>query len=180
MKIYMLLFFAIGTYGQSDWTADLRSNIDRITEDINNNVHQLQQKIHANVQDNLARIDLLKHNIDQQVEKINEDVKNGKQTVIINGGGSTRSVISGTLPNGETYFHDIEERKIGDTLHRFESLYNPQTQQVERYHTILDLKDPNAKPIPARGTGGSLPVPTSSPENPQNTPGNPQKTNQEG
>ncbi|XP_015109848.1 uncharacterized protein LOC107036415 [Diachasma alloeum] len=149
MKVHVLLSLIIGAYGHADWTSDLLSNIHRMTENIHNNVHQIQERVQANVRDHLARIDHLNHDINQRVAEINKEVENAGPTLRINSnGGSSRSIISGHLPNGEPYFRDVEERTIGDTLHRFENVYNPKTQQMERYHTTLDLKDPNAKPVP--------------------------------
>lgn len=148
MKIHILLSLIIGTYGYPDWTSDLASNIQRMTEGIQNNVHQIQERIQANIRDHLAGIDHLNQDINQRVAEITKEAEQSGHSVIINSnGGSSRSITSGYLPNGEPYFRDIEERRIGDTIHRFERVYNSTNQQVETYHTLVDVNNPNAKPV---------------------------------
>lgn len=75
---------------------------------------------------------------------------NTGSTVVINGGsgGSTRVVFSGQGPNGEPYFRDSEDRIVGDVLHHTERVYNPSKKAMDEYRYTLDLKNPNAKPVP--------------------------------
>ncbi|XP_063981457.1 uncharacterized protein LOC135164743 [Diachasmimorpha longicaudata] len=149
MKIYILLSLIIGTYGYTDWTSDLAAKLQRMTAGIQQNVHQLQERIQADIRDRLAGIDHLNQDINQRVAEITKEAEQSGPLVIINSnGGSSRFITSGYLPNGEPYFRDVEERRIGDTIHRFERVYNSTNQKVETYHTTLvDVNNPNAKPV---------------------------------
>ncbi|KAG8041101.1 hypothetical protein G9C98_002089 [Cotesia typhae] len=124
---------------------DIFSNINhQLQTDIQNHVRDVQQKINDNVRNELSKVDQLLTEIRQRPIPL----PSSGQTIIVNGGSrSSHTVLSGTTPDGEPYFRDIEDRVDGNILHRTETIYNPKLRSMEKYHYTLDLTKPNAKPV---------------------------------
>lgn len=134
---------------RQDWLQGLLDNIEKTNAGINRSVQQLNQRIQQDVQTRLAEVDQITRDAQKTIA---ENARSGGQdgsTIIINGnGGTSRSVFSGRTPDGQPYFRDTERTVIGDTLHVHERYYDPETRKMKERRYNLNLKDPNAKPVP--------------------------------
>ncbi|KAK9308865.1 hypothetical protein QLX08_001280 [Tetragonisca angustula] len=135
--------------GGTDWLRGLNENIEALNRNIQQNVQQLNQRIHETVQENLAHVH-------RMTENLNEELANAPASVYTVGGGSsviqsndgTRIVQSGRTSDGKPYVRESTDRIVGDTLRHVERIYDPTTNSTKVHGYTLDLKDPNAKPVP--------------------------------
>lgn len=129
-----------------NWMEGLFDHINKLNQNINENVGRITQDIQDNVQSQLARLDELQKQLNRT--DFTALSRNGNSIIINGSGGTSRTVYSGHTPDGQPYFRDTEERVVGDTLYHYERFYNPKTKNVEESRYTLNLSDPNAKPVP--------------------------------
>ena len=72
----------------------------------------------------------------------------GSSSIIVNGNsGTSRSIQSGTGPDGKPYYVESENVVIGERLFHTDRIYNYTTKNLEERKYSLNLSDPNAKPV---------------------------------
>ncbi|CAL7938336.1 unnamed protein product [Xylocopa violacea] len=137
------------TNGQADWLAGLNENIDALNKNIQQNVQHLNRQIHQTVQANLAQVHQLTDNLREKIAT-NVDVAQmiGGNNVILSTSDGTKIVQSGRTSDGKPYVRESTDKIVGDTLRHLERIYDPTTNSSKVHGYTLDLKDPNAKPVP--------------------------------
>ncbi|XP_043497952.1 uncharacterized protein LOC122521357 [Polistes fuscatus] len=168
---YAKLLFAFGIWmilaseGQTnDWLYGFNMDLSKFQQQIQQGVHNLQQNIQNSVAKTLADVDKVTSKIHADAA---EAAKNGNYdsvisinnggtfissggsgTVISNGPGTSKIIMSGNLPNGDPYIREIEEKIIDKVLYHTERFYNKKTKKDKITGYTLDLNDPNAEPVP--------------------------------
>ncbi|XP_012237239.1 uncharacterized protein LOC132911744 isoform X1 [Bombus pascuorum] len=136
-------------YAGTDWLRGLHENIGALNRNIQHNVMQLNQRIQETVQANSAQI----HRV---TEKLNEELahgpasvhKIGGNNVIISNNDGMKIVHSGRTSDGKPYVRESTDKIVGDILRHVERIYDPTMNTSKVLGYTLDLKDPDAKPIP--------------------------------
>lgn len=72
----------------------------------------------------------------------------GSGSSVIQTNDGTRIVQSGRTSDGKPYVRESTDKIVGDTLRHVERIYDPTTNSTKVHGYTLDLKDPNAKPVP--------------------------------
>ncbi|XP_076759194.1 uncharacterized protein LOC143428307 [Xylocopa sonorina] len=134
------------TNGQ-DWLAGLNENIDALNKNIQQNVQHLNRQIHQTVQTNLAQVHRLTDNLHDRITS-NVVQMGGGNNVILTTNDGTKIVQSGRTSDGKPYIRESTDKIVGDTLRHLERIYDPTTNSSKVHGYTLDLKDPNAKPVP--------------------------------
>ncbi|KOX79710.1 hypothetical protein WN51_11320 [Melipona quadrifasciata] len=142
-------FSASGT----DWLRGLNENIDALNRNINQNVHQLNRRIHETVQQNLAQVHRMTQNLHEDSSSSSSSIGGGGgSSSVIQSNDGTRIVQSGRTSDGKPYVRESTDRIVGDTLRHVERIYDPTTNSTKVHGYTLDLKDPNARPVPINET----------------------------
>ncbi|XP_011646632.1 uncharacterized protein LOC105433167 [Pogonomyrmex barbatus] len=144
--------------GAPDWSSDLTRSLNRMTQDINEQVQHFTRNLHAQIEENVQRS--LQPALEQVQETINNLPRDAHGRIITNGNiisngnimsitsqnGISKIVMSGRTPDGEPYVRIIEERHEGNVLYHSETTSNPKTGATESIRWKLDLATPGAKP----------------------------------
>lgn len=76
-----------------------------------------------------------------------QSVVGGNNMIVMNNGGTT-IVQSGRTSDGKLFVRESTDKIVGDTLRHVERIYDPAMNTSKVHGYTLDLKDPNAKPVP--------------------------------
>ncbi|XP_012526489.2 uncharacterized protein LOC105831125 isoform X2 [Monomorium pharaonis] len=147
--IVALLASAHLAMGDPNWISDFTSNINAMTQNLQQQIHQytqdLQQQIQQSVQPALEQAYKTIENLPKDSHGHIITNNNGNVISISSVNGHSKTVLSGWT-NGEPYVRIIEERRDGNYLYHNETSYNPQTNATESIRWRLDLATPGAKP----------------------------------
>ncbi|XP_006563633.2 uncharacterized protein LOC726323 isoform X2 [Apis mellifera] len=136
-------------YMGTNWLRDLHENINALNRNLQQNMYQLQQRIHNTVQRNLEHAHRLTENLDSNSNMIQMI---GGNSVIVTNNDGTKIVQSGRTSDGKPYIRESTDKIIGDTLRHIERIYDPITNTSKMHGYTLNLKDPSAKPVPLNDT----------------------------
>lgn len=152
VAILLGLLLCSGSDGQRilgmDWLGGLTANIDALNRNIQQNVQELNQRIQDTVQSNLAQVQRATENLNEEVASGRiQSVVGGNNMIVTNNGGTT-IVQSGRTSDGKLFVRESTDKIVGDTLRHVERIYDPAMNTSKVHGYTLDLKDPNAKPVP--------------------------------
>lgn len=137
-------------YMGTNWLKDLHENINALNRNLQQNMYQLQQRIHNTVQRNLEHVHRLTENLDNNSNNMMQMI--GGNSVIVSNNDGTKIVQSGRTSDGKPYIRESTDKIIGDTLQHIERIYDPITNTSKMHGYTLNLKDPSAKPVPLNDT----------------------------
>ncbi|KOC59162.1 hypothetical protein WH47_11238 [Habropoda laboriosa] len=134
----------------TDWLDGLSANIDALNRNIQQNVQQLNERIQETVQGNLEQVREMTKNLKEELATARPATVQavGSNNVILSSNDGTKIVQSGRTSDGKPYVRETTDKIVGDTLRHVERIYDPTTNSSKVHGYTLDLKDPNAKPVP--------------------------------
>ncbi|XP_076240881.1 uncharacterized protein LOC143183255 isoform X2 [Calliopsis andreniformis] len=130
-----------------NWLGGLTESIGELNKNIQQNVQQLNQRVQQTVQENLSQVHQLTGNLNEEMASGRMSVSGGNNVVLTNQDGTT-IVQSGRTSDGKEYVRQSTDKIVGDTLRHVDRIYDPATNTSRVHGYTLDLKDPNAKPVP--------------------------------
>ncbi|XP_076677540.1 uncharacterized protein LOC143373832 isoform X2 [Andrena cerasifolii] len=133
-----------------DWLSGLTESIGTLNRNIQHNVQQLNQQIQHTVQSNLAQVHRMTENLPKDIGTGNVQLS-GVGNLVLQDNDGTTIVQSGRTSDGKTFVRKTTDRIVGDTLRHLERIYDPATNTSKMHGYTLNLKDPNAKPVPING-----------------------------
>ncbi|KAK2579337.1 hypothetical protein KPH14_008288 [Odynerus spinipes] len=152
---------AVTNEGQmDDWLAGLNENLNKLQHQIQESVQNIQTDVQRTVQKSLAHVDQITSRVNEDVEEaVRKGGKGGgghstiitginSGTVVMNSPGSSRTITSGSLPDGKPFWYDVEDKVIGRNLYHTERYYNNSDKGIEVIAYTVNLDDPKAKPVP--------------------------------
>ncbi|XP_076651542.1 uncharacterized protein LOC143358353 [Halictus rubicundus] len=150
-------FLRSGADGQyvlgETWANDLTRNLGLLNRNIQENVHQLNQRISDTVGAEVAQVRRLTDNLNEGIARGTIKTTGGVNIVsgnnlIVSDNGGTRIVQSGRTSNGTAYVREISETVMGDTLRHVDKIHYPATNVTRVYGFTLDLNDVGTNPVP--------------------------------
>ncbi|XP_012146925.1 uncharacterized protein LOC100879309 [Megachile rotundata] len=145
----ILVAMCSGSSGQwsPDWVSGLSRNIEALNRNIQENVRQV----------NLGVQEAVRGSLEQARQATNEKLISGDVQIIggnnaiVSNQDGVKFVRSGHTSDGKPYTRESSEQIVGDVLRHVLKVYYPATNTTAVHGYTLDLKDPNAKPVPING-----------------------------
>lgn len=153
--IFVATMLCSGSNGQAyagtGWLSGLSESIDALNRNIQQSVQQLNQQVQQTVQANLAQVHRMTDDLKERIATEGAAVQTSGSNILVSGNDGTKIVQSGRTSDGKPYVRESVDKIVGDTLRHTERIYDPTTKTTKVHGYTLDLKDPNAKPVPING-----------------------------
>ncbi|XP_017889416.1 uncharacterized protein LOC108630576 [Ceratina calcarata] len=150
--IFVATMLCSGSNGQAHagagWLSGLSESIGALNRNIQQSVQQLNQQVQQTVQANLAQVHQMTNDLNERIATEGNVVQTKGSNIFVSGNGETKIVQSGRTSDGKPYVRESIDKIVGDTLRHTERIYDPTTKETKVHAYTLDLKDPNAKPVP--------------------------------
>ncbi|XP_029052785.1 uncharacterized protein LOC114880677 [Osmia bicornis bicornis] len=132
----------------TNWLQGLSQSIEALNRNIQQNVQQVNQRVQETVRSNLEQVDQLRENLNEGSGPGNVQIIGGNNNLFVSGQDGTKIVYSGRTSDGKPFVRETTDKVVGDTLRHVDKIYDPATKVSRVHGYTLDLKDPNAKPVP--------------------------------